>query len=215
MKGAAVGKILYLLYFSLGPVYWLPGVGPGIIQALKLSLFGLIIFRVVRGWLGAGAKIDRVLVVFFLVINASFLLSSLLHGGYFQENNSIVNYSLPMFLLCVVPLLSSAERAAISEAIRCAPYCFFAVAIFVPLGLMFPALDWHNPFYEGDYDFFIGQVYTGFGGSRTGWSVGASFLTSIALVNVLFCSGRKRVWAFFVFGVICSSIFIPGGRAGW
>lgn len=209
-----MGQLLYLLYFSLGPIYWLPGVGPTIFQILKISLFGSLMVRLLRKWIDGGMKIHATSAVFFVMVNAFFLTSSLLHGGYFQENNSIINYLLPLLLLCIVLSLPVAERIVIVGAVRCVPFCFVVVAIFVPLGLIFPSVNWPNPFYEGDYDFFIGQAYTGFGGSRTDWSVGSSFLTSIALMNILFSQGKKWILAILVFFVICSSIFIPGGRAG-
>lgn len=212
-----MSKALYGLYFALGPVYWLPGIGPNTLQGLKLLLFAFLTWHVLTAWASGGRfPVSKTSVLFFLPFVTATLVSIAMHGGLDADVLVAVNILLPMCVMCIVPTLPKAARTAIFNGIKKSPVYFSMIAVFVPIGLIVPSLNWPNPYADASTaEFFIGQTYTGFGGSRTGWSLGASLMCAIALANFGYAeSFRMKVSSFFIFAIISFSIFIPAGRGG-
>lgn len=212
-----MSKTFYALYFALGPVYWLPGLSPNTIQVCKLLLFGFLSWKIIIAWArGRRFPIFKTSFLFFLPFLAVTLVSIAMHGGLEADLSVAINLLLPMCVMCVVPTLAKSDREAIFEGIKRSPIYFSVIASFVPIGLIIPALNWANPYADASTaEFFIGQTYTGFGGSRTGWSLGASLMCAVALANFGYADTfRTKISTLLVFSIISVSIFIPAGRAG-
>lgn len=210
----AMGTYLYLLFFALGPVYWLPFASPGQMQALKFFLFAAIILRLGWHWVNSGGRLSRTPVALLAFAIMAILFASLTHTAPIEDLKVLGAYLLPLMVLGVIPALSGASRAEIEDGIRGAPPVFACIAVLVPLGLIFPSLNWVNP-YSAEIDDFVGsQTFTGFGGSRTGWSTGASFLGAVAFANLAITTATRRWLKLVTLLIIGAAIFIPGGRVG-
>lgn len=209
-------QYLYVVFFALGPVYWLPGIGPDAMQAIKLALFLMVGTRLAMRWLFVyGARVPRAPLAYFAALLGTMLLSTLFHFDGASNLSLIGNYLVPLAVLVMVSVASEDEIERIVRALRWAPSVFAPIALLVPLGLLVPGLNWVNPYSEA-LDGFVGtQTFTGFGGSRTGWSLGTSLLMAAAIANIYFLEGRKsRLLAYCVILIIGAAIFIPGGRVG-
>lgn len=209
-----MGSFLYLCFFALGPIYWLPNVSPAAMQILKFALFAAICIRLGWKWVQSGGRLSRKPFFLLSVAIAAIILCSVTHDSPIDDIAALGNYALPLIVVGVVPLLSMASRTEIEMGLRGAPVLFACIAILVPLGLVFPALNWMNPFSLEIHNFEGSQTFTGFGGSRTGWSLGASFLGALALANVASSDGKGKKWNFLIVVIIGAATFIPGGRVG-
>lgn len=210
-----MGILVYSLYFALGPVYWLPGISPVVMQAVKLSLFGLITLRILYVWSRRNFAVHKVSLALFTGLIFVLCISFLAHGAPPDELSDLVSFLIPMAVLCITSASSASEQQRIANGLLKAPVYFACIASLVPLALIFPSLAGENPFYQANDFFGLTQTFTGFGGSRTGWALGGSFISALALTNFVLATTRKRkIYSALIFLIISAAIFIPAGRVG-
>lgn len=205
---------LYAIYFSLGPIYWLPQVSITSLEVFKLCIFFLITLDITINWIKSGACLKNNIYIGLLALSiVGLLISFLAHSTENFSASAVTNLLLPLFILSTGAGTDAEKNHTLINAIKVAPLLFSFFAILIPLGLLIPSLNYQNPFYdESTWQF--SQTYTGFGGSRTGWSLGASFLAAAALANAITANGWHKFINLMAFTTIVTSVAIPGGRGG-
>lgn len=205
---------LYAMYFCLGPIYWLPQVNKTLLDAFKLCIFLIIAIDITINWCKSGTRLKNNIYSVMLVLSITGLLVSFAaHSGENFNASAVANLLLPIFILSTGAGMEAGKDIDLIKAIKVAPLLFSLVAILIPLGLLIPSLNYQNPFYD-ETTWQFSQTYTGFGGSRTGWSFGASFLAAVALANAITANGWQKFINLMAFMTIVTSVAIPGGRGG-
>lgn len=205
---------VYALYFCLGPIYWLPLIDKNLLDVLKLFLFSMIMSDII--WRCISLKYIKKINIFLGFLYMALIglfVSFISHGGENFDINPVVSIILPILIMTTAVYGESRDEFQIVDAIKLAPLLFSFFAAFVPIGLFVPSLNFQNPFYD-ETNWQFSQTYTGFGGSRTGWSFGASFLAAAALANIITAKNWLRIINSLAFITIIASVAIPGGRGG-
>lgn len=211
-------KYIFTLFFALGPVYWFLFIPPNYIAIVKYLLFMSILSILIKDWfLISELKVYKKTTIIFSVAIFLIFVSLTINSEEADSYKDIINYLVPLFFTALIPLTSDKFRNQVYQGLLGSTKVFSCIALFIPLALFIDGVIWINPIYseinvEG---LAFTQIYTGFGGSRTGWSVGASFIAAISMFNIFITTSRyRRIIEIICFSIITISILIPSGRSG-
>lgn len=210
-----MSKFAFLMFFALGPIYWLPNLSPGILVKIKFLFFSLLVFTLFRDWVINSKNRIYIRNIVFLVLTVLIMFISLFfnqesYGHYFV----LSNYLVPLFIIMTMPFITNKSYENLIWGVSNSTKFFAVIAALIPLGMLIPSMVWINPIHD-DPTLNLNQVKTGFGGGRTGWSIGASFILAASLANIMFKKNLvSRLVEIACFIIIASSIFIPSGRGG-
>lgn len=212
----SVLKYSFALFCALGPIYWFPFLNTQILSAVKIIIFTFLILSLFFLKIKNSGFLAMKNISFFMVLTIFLISVSMFFNGELYSHFYILfNYLIPLIILFAIPYLSIENRESILDGIRSSTKIFALFSMFVVLGVFFQNLKWSNPFYTEVDHTLITQVYTGFGGSRTGWSIGASFILCISLYNIYIYKNRLDIFfESLCFLFIALSVFIPSGRGG-
>lgn len=209
--------IILTIFCSLGPIYWLPNIPVFALNLLKLFIFYLLILSILIDWgLNSGFKVrireSKFILIATLLIALSLVINNELEIGY----PNLINYLVPLLILTIIPILSYNYHKYFFEGILKSTRVFALICLLIPLGLLNSSLLWINPLYDNNINgLSFNQLFTGFGGSRTGWSVGAAFIFNLCLFKVLNIRGKFQLFLEYISLLIIGlAILIPGGRGG-
>lgn len=205
-------KYIFLFLLALGPIYWLPNISPIYLNIMK-SFLALSALMVCFYNFYTKKLIIYIPILLLLLILSVFFGFSLLINNDTLNYLGLLDFFLPLFLIIFCYYFREDILDQVNWAINNCYKIFTLFCLFIPLGLVFPQLNWFNPYYL-DGGFEVTQTWTGFGGSRTGWSVGASFILAISLANLITSKGIDKILNILCFIIIALSIFIPTGRGG-
>lgn len=201
------------LCLALGPIYWYTASSLLVpIRTAKLVLLfilaGLFVFDVTKS--GRVFRINReVLYPFFIVIVIAVVSS-------FREMAAgvVLDYLVSFFVpLLIISIFAWAARREFSvwSILKWAARLFAVLAIPVSMAAYADFPQWQNPFQHPAQWLY----QTGFGGSRTGWGVGCSFMLPFLFSDLI--SAKRFLSRFFflllLVGVV-SSLLVTSGRGG-
>lgn len=157
-------EYIFAIYIGMGPVYWLPWIPLRFVDAIKVSLYAIVVFWPIfqkktdfRLYFPGGSKVFLLMIAFLATSIPSMLLSDLLPALYKLQN-------MVQILLLVFSCGYLEKRGAL-EAVAQLSVKIFATSCLLSVILMFVIPDYTNPLNNE-----LALVQTGFGGSRTGWS---------------------------------------------
>lgn len=181
-----MSKFAFLMFFALGPIYWLPNLSPGILVKIKFLFFSLLVFTLFRDWVINSKNRIYIRNIVFLVLTVLIMFISLFfnqesYGHYFV----LSNYLVPLFIIMTMPFITNKSYENLIWGVSNSTKFFAVIAALIPLGMLIPSMVWINPIHD-DPTLNLNQVKTGFGGGRTGWSIGASFILAASLANIMF-----------------------------
>lgn len=220
MKVKIFAYFIILLLFILGPFYWLPGISPSHLTAFKASLLSLSMALILID-LFKDPKIissSTLSIMFFglfcLVFSSVYIL--IIYptdsGRYFLAQVIISSF----FLLIGVKygkdffesLLSTNKRYKILIFVT-----LITVAILLGISFLLSPSFLQNPFIQNTYANQLSN--TGFGGGRTGWAVGFTFLSCFLLALIKSENKINNLISLITYLILCTIIVaIPGGRSG-
>ncbi|WP_296524349.1 O-antigen ligase [Acinetobacter oleivorans] len=210
-----MSKFAFLIFFAFGPIYWLPNLSSAILSKFKFLCFALIVFTLIYNWMFNSKNRIYIRNIGFLVLTILIMFISLFFNQEgFSHYTVLSNYLVPLFIIMTMPFITSKTYDDLMWGVSNSTKVFALMAALIPLGMLIPSMVWINPIYD-DPTLNLNQVQTGFGGGRTGWSIGASFILAASLANIMFKKNLvSRVVEIGCFIIIASSIFIPSGRGG-
>ena len=206
---------LLSLYLGIAPVYWLPGVNPELLRAIKVGLFVLAVGSVFLHGLAVRGVVPRGLLgpMGFLVL----LLFST--PGLIQavDVSSMVELVMDIgfgavFLWC---FFNTGWRDDVDPS-RVLARSLLILSVFAALTVanaLTGLPDWESPYGHG-------LTEAGFGNKRTGWSNALGlYLPAILLLlgeggGPLYRSLIRQICCLAILVCIAASQFLAGGRAG-
>jgi hypothetical protein len=209
----SIQTLLFVIYFSLAPVYWLPGINFHILSLIKFFLFvTAVVVSVLKLILSDKFYFPKgmggVLGLLALLLSAT--------SAFCQANTidtivkKIFSYSIGFIILWVFYNLQrkNGNNLKLYKLLVIPIAILSAITVFdyiLQFNLLSPPIE----FYEK------GVGTSGFGASRTGWSNGISYYAAFSLCFSI-SSYRKVSTMFFslAFLSIFTSQIISGGRAG-
>lgn len=206
---------IFVIYFSVSPVYWLPGLSASNFATLKLALVASAVLLVwfyfaTRGKLSFPKGVAGL--VGFMVI---LLVSG---GGFLQAELSVTILRFKDYLLAFIMMWTffnlyksgfDCNKILLWASLGLGLFCMLVVTSKY-LGV---------PSWSGPREFIAPNLWTsGFGGSRTGWSAGLSLFSLVLLSNaIIFWSRRKYLIGFVVtsfYLVVIANQYMVSGRGG-
>ncbi len=208
---------LFVLYLGIAPIYWLPGVSPGLLNWGKLAIIALAVvcvwgFAISRAQLKFPPGILGPLGIFLMmVVSAGGFLLAFSNAELLLRTKDYLLSFVTIWTFYMMALCNmNAHRAFVLGSLVIA--AFSAVVV---ISGVFRVPNWSGPaHFHADY-----LWISGFGATRTGWSNGVALFTPI-LASALFMDGRYRrsmIVKLILIGAIAAilgSQFVTAGRAG-
>lgn len=202
IKDSKLYGIVFSIYVGSGPIYWIPGIAIAVTDAVKITLFSVIVLwpmlrvgSLNRFQFPGGKVVFSLFATFFLLSIPSMLYGDLAASIYKLQN------TFQIFLF-----LCSCEFLIRKRMINFVTYLSVRIFIFFSIFSLFLMLiipGYINPLNEGLY-----LTQTGLGGSRTGWSPSIALFLPWLYAGFIVLSGYW-VWVA-AFGMIANQVLVAG-----
>ncbi len=209
-----LGGYLLAVYIGISPVYWLPGISPAVLGAVKYLIIGAALFCIwsnamLSGGINLPLGLCGLLGPIVIIVSAS--------PGFFQaDTGEAIKRFVDVFLGFIMLWTIYQFMAKNGDVVRVltlsawiiAGWCLLTVTNWF---LGFP--NWQSPSVFVTKPLWMG----GFGSARTGWSNGVAFFSPILFVVMFLRKHASRLrYLYSVLGVlpIIGSQIASGGRTG-
>jgi hypothetical protein len=209
-----LASLLFIVYLSLAPVYWLPSVEPQHLRIFKFAIIGMAIACV---WLKHGKDGFEFLKKSFLGLPGVLLILLACGGAFAQSEPSHVSRTLMDFYFAFTMFWSFyAFSGDPDRPVRIFVISASIISIFCFLTICSDLLG--QPAWRPPAIFETGALsVAGFGARRTGWSNGvALYLPLLFIMLFYYRNGGILRSALFIAAVLCilGAQYTVGGRAG-
>ncbi len=196
---------LIILYLTLGPINWIPGISPSVVNLSKYIVFAIILLAAVTR---KNVRFVKPLSLNYFLVTMVCCLPAIINGTGNMIFN-IVDFMMIFFVSMVVGTLKYSIDDWFEIFHSAVMYfCIIALAIFI-----LPILG-YNPSAPIPWPSSSLNA-SGLGGYRTGWSNSIFlYIPFLGIVYLMSKGGKIRIWYLISIAIILILQFKSGGRAG-
>lgn len=214
VKKISLGPLVLIAYLGTAPVYWFPGVPVSVSFSLKYFMFSISVFLV---FLLKPSGSTRNPSGVFGVYGFCILVLSMIFALMQSSVESVIKYVLDVltcFIMLRVYQIVAQQGYNVYRIFFHSTVLLSLFCIVVIFSGILPGLRWPFPFLDGG----LTVADVGFGGARTGWSLGIALYLPFGLMAATLMWEKRPVKSvllalFFLLAIVGSQLTV-GGRVG-